>query len=836
MKTETDMLRKLLIYFAISIVFIFPLDLLAQESTRIMDYMDPGEYVVGDITVSGVKYLDTNAIVGLSGIRKYSRILVPGDLITKAVQKLWSQGLFSDVKITATEIRSDTIFLDIYLGERARISSVEYFGIKQNEVQDITDKVNLMAGSQVTDHVLSSTVSIIKDHFIEKGFLNTDVRIIQKDDPETPNSIKLNVHIDKNDRVKIDDIVFEGNKAFPDKRLRRVMKNTKKQNLNIFKASKYIEDQYEEDKESLVTFYNENGYRDFRILNDTVIDISDDRVVMAIMVDEGKQYYFGDIEWVGNSIYPKGLLSQVLNINEGDIYNQTLLNERLNYDEDAVSSLYLNNGYLFSNLMPVETDIANDSIDLEIRIHEGEQATLNRVIVKGNTRTNEHVVRRELYTRPGDLFSKDAIIRSARQVAVLGHFDPEKINPQPLMNPAEGTVDLEYPLEETANDQFEISGGWGAGMLVGTVGVRFNNFAMKNFFKPSEWKPYPSGDGQSLSIRAQSNGRIYQSYNVSFMEPWLGGKKPNSFTVSAYRSVMTNGDKRGVESRQSMIIDGVSTGLGKRLAWPDDFFSLYAELGYQRYNLDNYDYYNFLFRNGEANLMSLTTRLTRFSTAPSLIYPRRGSSFSLSLQLTPPYSLLNGKDYSDATDQEKYRWIEFHKWVFKGDYYYELFDKFVMNTRVSFGYLGSYNKDIGPSPFENFYLGGDGMTGYSFYGRDVIALRGYENGSLTPTMIKDNKRVYVGNVYSKLTFEFRYPLTLNPQATIYLLTFLEAGKSWYELKEFNPFKMHRSAGVGLRANLPMFGLLGIDWAYGFDPIPGQDVHGSQFHFVMGQQF
>lgn len=359
---------------------------------------------------------------------------------------------------------------------------------------------------------------------------------------------------------------------------------------------------------------------------------------------------------------------------------------------------------------------------------------------------------------------------------------------------------------------------------------------MKNFFKPSEWRPYPSGDGQSLSVRAQSNGRIYQSYNISFMEPWLGGKKPNSFTVSAYRSVMTNGDKKGVESRQSMIIDGVSTGLGKRLSWPDDYFSLYAELGYQKYSLTNYDYYNFLFRNGEANMLSLTTRLTRFSTAPSLIYPRRGSSFSLSLQLTPPYSLINGKDYSEATDQEKYRWIEFHKWVFKGDYYYELFDKFVMNTRVSFGYLGSYNKDIGPSPFENFYLGGDGMTGYSFYGRDVIALRGYENGSLTPTLIKDNKRVYAGNVYSKLTFEFRYPLSLNPQATIYLLTFLEAGKAWYELKEFNPFKMHRSAGFGLRANLPMFGLLGIDWAYGFDAVPGQDVAGSQFHFVMGQQF
>ncbi len=830
------MLRRFFISFAVGIFFIIPVEVWAQESTRIMNYMDPGEYVVGDITVSGVRYLDINAIVGLSGMRKYSRILVPGDVITKAIEKLWDQGLFSDVRITATSIRSDTIFLDIYLAERARISSVEYFGLKQNEVQDITEKVNLMSGSQVTDHVLSSTISIVKDHFIEKGFLNTEVRIIQKDDPVNPNSIKLNVHIDKNERVKISDIVFEGNEAFPDKRLRRVMKNTKKKNLNIFKASKYVEDQYEEDKESLVTFYNENGYRDFRILNDTIMDLTQERVVMAIMVDEGKQYHFGDIEWVGNSIYPKGLLTQVLNINEGDVYNQTLLNERLNYDEDAVSSLYLNNGYLFSSLIPVETDIENDSIDLEIRIHEGEQATLNRVIIKGNTRTNEHVVRRELYTRPGDLFSKDAIIRSARQVAVLGHFDPEKINPQPFMNPAEGTVDLEYPLEETANDQFEISGGWGAGMLVGTVGVRFNNFAMKNFFKPSEWRPYPSGDGQSLSLRAQSNGRIYQSYNISFMEPWLGGEKPNSFTVSAYRSVMTNGDKKGVESRQSMIIDGVSTGLGKRLAWPDDFFSLYAELGYQKYSLTNYDYYNFLFRNGEANLMTLTTRLTRFSTAPSLIYPRRGSSFSLSLQLTPPYSLINGKDYSDATDQEKYRWIEFHKWVFKGDYYYELFDKFVMNTRVSFGYLGNYNKDIGPSPFENFYLGGDGMTGYSFYGRDVIALRGYENGSLTPTLIKDNKRVYAGNVYSKLTFEFRYPLTLNPQATIYLLTFLEAGKAWYELKEFNPFKMHRSAGFGLRANLPMFGLLGIDWAYGFDPVPGQDVAGSQFHFVMGQQF
>ena len=836
MKMRINMFKKYLILLISGFAFLSQTDISAQQDIKIMDYDDPLEYVVGDITVSGVKYLDINAIIGLSGIRKYSRILVPGDAITNAVRKLWAQGLFSDVKIRATEIRSDTIFLDIYLGERSRISSVEFFGIKKSEIEDITEKVNLMGGSQVTDHILSNTKAIIRDHFVEKGFLNVKTRIVQKADPSSPNNIRLNIHVDKNERVKISDIVFEGNEAFSDRRLRRVMKNTKKKNLNIFKASKYVGDQFEEDKESLVAFYNENGYRDFRVINDTVLVESEDRVVLALMVDEGDQYYFGDINWVGNSIYPREFLGSVLNITRGDVYDQTLLNDRLNVDEDAVSSLYLNNGYLFSSLVPVETDISNDSIDIEVRIQEGEQARLNKVIIKGNTRTNEHVVRRELKTLPGDLFSKDAIIRSARQIGVLGHFDPEKINPMPLMNPGEGTVDLEYALEERANDQFEISGGWGAGMLVGTVGVRFNNFAVKNFFKPEHWRPYPSGDGQSLSIRAQSNGRVYQSYNISFVEPWLGGKKPNTFSVSAYRSLMTNGEKKGAESRQSMIMDGATIGLGKRLEWPDDFFSLYAELSYQRFNMNNYNQFNFLFRNGVSNLLSLTTRLTRFSSGPNLIYPRRGSTFNLSLQLTPPYSIISGKDFTNTTDQEKYKWIEFHKWIFKGEYYYELFEKFVLAPRFAFGYLGHYNSSIGPSPFENFYVGGDGMTGYSFVGRDVIALRGYENGSLTPYVSSNGSTVPSGNVYTKLTFEMRYPLSLNPQATIYGLVFLEAGNAWYELKEFNPFDMHRSAGVGLRANLPMFGLLGIDWAYGFDPVPGRDVHGHQFHFVMGQQF
>lgn len=830
---KVDMLMRVLRILLIMILVLPGQRVMSQDMNNIIDYTYPDEYVIGDVTVSGVKYLDQNAIIGLSGLRKNSRIFVPGDKVTEAVEKLWGQGLFSDVRISVKSIRSDTIELDIYLSERPRISSVQYFGMKKTETDDITEKISLLSGTQVTDHVLNNTRKKIIDHFMEKGFLNCNVRIVQKDDPDQSNNIILNIHVDKNDRIKISEIYFEGNHIYTTERLRRVMKNTKKKNWNIFKSSKYIVDKFDEDKESLITFYNDNGYRDFGILKDSVFTTEVDRVAMIIKVDEGSQYYFRDIDFVGNSIYPKEYLLRVLNIAPGEVYNTNLLYERLQTDEDAVSSLYLDHGYLFSNLSPVETTIENDSVDVEVRIFEGDPANLNNVIIKGNNRTNEHVVRRELYTLPGDLFSKDMIMRSARQVAVLGHFDPEKISPMPIPNSTTGSVDLEYNLEEKANDQFEISGGWGAGMLVGTVGVRFNNFAMKNFFKGSEWRPYPSGDGQSLSVRAQSNGRIYQSYNLSFIEPWLGGKKPNTFSASIHRSLMTNGQKKGEDARQSMTIDGVTIGLGKRLEWPDDYFSLFTEVSYQKYNMNNYQQYSYLFQNGIANLLSVTGRITRFSAGPNQIYPMRGSTFNLSLQITPPYSIISGRDFTDAPDEEKYKWIEFHKWVFKGDYYYNVYDKFVFNTRVAFGYLGHYNNSIGPSPFENFYVGGDGMTGYSFYGRDVISMRGYDNGSLT-AMNPDG--ISSGNVYSKLTFELRYPFTLNPQATIFGLVFLEAGNSWYEFNEFNPFKMHRSAGVGLRANLPMFGLLGVDWAYGFDPVPGRDVHGHQFHFVMGQQF
>jgi outer membrane protein insertion porin family len=809
----------------------------AQETKGIIDYLNPGDYIIDSISVSGIKHLDINALIGLSGLKVGQEITLPGEAVTSSVKKLWEQGLFSDIRVSIIRTRGDSIALDIFLQERPRLSSLKIEGIKNSESTDLIEKIALPNGSQITAFILNNTERIIKDHFVEKGFLNTSVEFIQKDDPDRPNNIILTIKVDKQSKVRIGEIVFSGNNDFDASKLRHQMKGTKVKNWNFFRSSKYIASKFDEDKEKLKTFYNDNGYKDFSIISDSVYPFSKGYIGLKINIEEGKQYFLRKVDWVGNSIYPTQLLDQALNIKKGTVYNQSLLDKRLNIDEDAVSSLYLDYGYLFSKLIPVEAKIEKDSIDLEVRIFEGDQAYLNNIIISGNTRTNEHVARRELYTLPGDLFSKDAIIRSVRQIGVLGHFDPEKINPVPVPDPASGTVDILYPLEERANDQFEISGGWGAGMLVGTVGVRFNNFSMRHFFSLKDWRPYPSGDGQSLSIRVQSNGKIYQSYNISFVEPWLGGKKPNTFNVSIYRSLMTNGQKKGTDGRQSMIVDGASIGLGKRLEWPDDFFSLYEELSYQRYVLDDYQQYSFLFQNGTSNLLSLTTRITRFSTSPNLIYPRKGSQFSLSLQLTPPYTAINKKDMSDAPDEVKYQWIEFHKWVFKADYYTPLSknEKLVLNTKFAFGYLGFYNPDIGPSPFENFSLGGDGMTGYSLYGREVIALRGYTNGSLTP---KDaSTGAASGNLYTKLTFELRYPVSLNPQATIYGLLFLESGKAWQQLNQFNPFGMYRSAGVGVRANLPMFGLLGIDWGYGFTPVPGNpSASGSQFHFVIGQQF
>ena len=841
-------INKLRRIFIVISVALLSLALNAQEKAKIVDFMSSEDYIVGGVTITGVRFLDANALIGISGLKVGEAVTIPGDAITTAEKKLWQQGLFSDVRISITKVQSDTVFLDINLLERPRISSVKLNGLKTSEKTDLNKKINLPIGSQVTAFLLNTAQKIIKDHFVEKGFLNTEVTFVQKDDPDQPNNVILSINVDKKQKVKIANITFVGNEYFTESKLRSKLKSTKVKNLNFFRASKFIKDKFTEDKGKLTTFYNDNGFKDFTILSDSLYPVSENRVGLKIKIDEGQQYFLRNVKWVGNSVYKKEDLERTFNVKKGAVYNQSLIDDRLNGSagaQDAVSNLYQDFGYLFSRLTPVEAKIDHDSIDLEIRIYEGDQAYLNNVLITGNTRTNEHIARRELYTLPGDLFSKSKIIRSIRQLGVLGHFDPEKISPTPQPDMTNGTVDLLYKLEEKANDQFEISGGWGAGMLVGTIGVRFNNFAMRNFFKLKEWHPYPSGDGQSVSLRAQSNGRIYSSYNISFVEPWLGGKNPNTFSVSLYRSIMTNGKKVGEDGRQSMIITGTSIGLGKRLAWPDDWFSLYGELNYQRYNLNNYTVYSFLFDNGVSNLFSVTTKLMRFSTGPNLIYPLNGSSFTLSLQATPPYSLISGQDMKGASDQVKYRWIEFHKWTFKAEYFYPLTknkNAMVLYTRFNFGYLGYYNKDIGPSPFENFSVGGDGMTGYSFYGRDMIKLRGYGSGAngvgaLTP--VDPIKGAPSGNVYSKLTVELRYPVSLNPQATIYILTFLEAGKAWYQLNEYNPFKMNRAAGIGVRANLPMFGLLGVDWGYGFDPVNQSlypNANHSQFQFTIGQEF
>ena len=562
-------------FVAIFLAFL-SLSMNAQEKQKIVDYMTVEDYIIGGVSVTGVRFLDTNALIGISGLRIGQTVSIPGDAVTTAEQKLWQQGLFSDVRISISKTLSDTVYLDINLQERPRISSIKLNGLKSSETTDLNKKINLPIGSQVTPYLLNTAEKIIKDHFIEKGFLNTQVTFVQKDDSDQPNNVILNINVDKKEKVKIANITFVGNEFFRSSMLRRKLKSTKVKNLNFLRASKFINDKFIEDKQKLTTFYNDNGFKDFTIISDSLYTVSENRVGLRIKIDEGKQYFLRNVEFVGNSVYKKEDLKKVFNVDKGSVYNQSLIDDRLNGSagaQDAVSNLYQDHGYLFSRLTPVEAKIDNDSIDLEIRIYEGDQAYLNNVLITGNTRTNEHVARRELYTLPGDLFSKTNIIRSIRQLGVLGHFDPEKIKPDPLPDITNGTVDLLYKLEEKANDQFEVSGGWGAGMLVGTIGVRFNNVAIRNFLKPSEWKPYPSGDGQSISIRAQSNGRIYSSYNISFVEPWLGGKNPNTFSVSLYRSIMTNGTKKGGDGYQSMIIDGASIGLGKRLAWPDDYFS-----------------------------------------------------------------------------------------------------------------------------------------------------------------------------------------------------------------------------------------------------------------------
>lgn len=840
---------------------------LPNDSVPEIYYSSPQRYTIEDITVSGIKHYEASLLINISGLAVGQEISIPGDDITNAIKKFWRHGLFSDVTISATKRVGSKIWLNINLTERPRLSLINYHGMKKSEREDIEGSIGMIKGSQVTPNLINRTRQIITAHFVEKGFHNVEVNIVQRDDIANENQLIIDIYVDKKEKVRIDNLYIAGNEVLSYNKINRSMKKTNgKKIINFFRTKKFIDEEYKNDKQTLIAKYNELGYRDAIIVADSVAPGElENTVDVYLSVEEGRKYYFGDFNWVGNTKFPSDQLEFQMRIKSGDVYNQALLNERLESDEDAVGSLYSDNGYLFYNLQPVEVAIVADSlINLEMRIQEGPQATLSNVAIRGNTKTNEQVARRELRVKPGQLFSKSALMRSVRELSQLGHFDPETLgqNLEVIPNAEDATVDLIFNVDEKANDQIELSGGWGAGMFVGTLGLSFNNFSIQNFFDKESWKPLPSGDGQTLSLRAQTNGKYYQNYSISFREPWLGGKRPNSLSVSAYRSIQTGvsnnygyyGSGSGYNPYNSygsgygsgygnqyptyddskhLNVTGVSIGFGKRLSWPDDYFMLYEELSFQHYDILNW--YFLGFETGKSNILSLTSTLTR-SSIDNPIYTRRGSKFSVSLQLTPPYSMFNDLDYNDATDAEKYKFIEYHKWKFSAQSFTPLSNdaKLVLMSRAEYGFLGSYNKDA-QSPFERFNLGGDGLSGYNLYGSETIGLRGYENGSLT---YYDKYNQSAGNIYTRLTMELRYPLMLETSSTIYALAFVEAGRSWGDFKDFNPFELKRAAGAGVRIFLPMFGMMGIDWAYGFDQAErlATGSNGSQFHFIIGQQF
>lgn len=827
---------------------------LPNDSVPEVYYSSPQKYTIAGITVSGIKQYEPSILISLSGLQVGQEISIPGDEITASIKKFWRHGLFSDVKISATKRVGSKIWLNIALTERPRLSLINYHGLKKGEKEELEDMIGMIRGSQITPNLINRTEQIITSHFVEKGFGNTEVDIVQRDDPANENQLIIDIYVDKKEKVRIDNLYISGNEVFNYRKMNRSMKKTNaKYWINIFRTKKYIEEEYDNDKMALIQKYNEKGYRDAIIVTDSVVPGKKENTVdIYLGIEEGGQYYFGNFGWIGNTKFPSEQLQFQLRIEPGDVYNQTLLSERVETDEDAVTSLYTDNGYLFCSLNPVEVAIVDDSlINLEMRIQEGPQATLNSIAIKGNTKTNEKVARRELRIKPGQLYNKTALVRSIRELSQLGHFDPETLGNNLDISPNfdDATVDLTFNVDEKANDQIELSGGWGAGMFVGTLGLSFNNFSIQNLFNKREWNSFlPSGDGQSLSLRAQTNGKYYQNYSVSFTEPWLGGKRPTSLSVSAYYSVQTGTSSSSYYSSyynsnssyystnyddsKHINVFGASVGLGKRLSWPDDYFSLYEELAYQHYDLKNW--YFLGFQNGESNVLSLKTSITR-SSIDNPIYTRRGSYLSLSLQLTPPYSMFNDINYNDASDKVKYKFIEYHKWKFKAQSFTPLSNdaKLILMARAEYGFLGYYNEDA-KSPFEKFSLGGDGLSGYSLYGTETIGLRGYEDGSLT---YYNDDGESDANIYSRLTMELRYPLLLEPSSTIYALAFVEAGRSWGEFKDFHPFELKRSAGVGVRIYLPMFGMLGFDWGYGFDAAEtGTGANGSQLHFIIGQSF
>ena len=835
----------------------------------------PKTYKLAGLSVTGIDGYEDYVLTGISGLSVGQELEVPGTAITDAVKRYWKHGLFSDVSISADSIVGDNIYLKIHLAPRPRISTINYNGLKKTEREDMEKKLGLVKGGQITPNMIDRAKILAKKYFEDKGYKNAEVFIRQRDDVAAKNQVILDIDVDKKEKLKVRTITIDGDNQLGDKKIKGSFLSkgafTKTHEAgklaNILKSKKFTPERWAEDKKNLITKYNEYGFRDAMITKDSVWNVDPKHVDIYVKVDEGKKYYIRNIKWVGNTVYSTDYLSRLLDMKKGDVYNQTYLNKRLSQDEDAVGNAYWNNGYLFYNLQPTEVNIVGDSIDLEMRITEGQQAHINRVKINGNDRLYENVVRRELRTKPGDLFSKEALQRSARELASMGHFDPEAINPVPEPNYEDGTVDINYNLKQKSNDQVELSLGWGQTGVIGRVGLKLNNFSMANLFRRNREHRgiMPIGDGETLSLGAQTNGTYYQSYNAQYSTNWLGGKRPIQFSVGMSYSKQTdvssnyynsgymnnynnyrygygnynyNSYENYYDPDKYVKLLSVYAGWGKRLSWPDDYFTLSLQLQYQRYMLRNWRY--FIMSNGSANNLNLNIALNRTSTDNQL-FPRRGSDFSVSLTITPPWSKWDHKDYAHlATDrnsptysqeqQEKYRWVEYHKWKFKARTFTALTSGqkcFVLMTRVEFGLLGSYNKNK-KSPFETYYMGGDGMSGYSTgYAEETIGLRGYENGSLTPYGAE-------GYAYSRMSLELRYPFLLG-NTTIYGLGFVEAGNAWTETSKFNPFDMKRSAGLGVRIFLPMVGMMGIDWAYGFDKVFGTKG-GSQFHFILGQEF
>ena len=830
---------------------------------------------IGALNVSGVEGYESYMLTSISGLSVGQEISVPGNEITEAVKKYWRHGLFSDVKIAADSIVGDSIYLHIYLKTRPRVSQINYTGLKKkSEREDLEQKLGLLKGSQVTPNMLARAKTIAQKYFEDKGFSNAEINITQRDDVTEKNHVILDIDVDKKEKTKVHRMYFEGNKALTDKKIKgglfgggALKKLHEVNKFNSFlKGKKFTPERFSEDKQNLIEKYNELGYRDAVILKDSVVKYDDKHVDIYFKLYEGQKYYIRNITWVGNTVYTTDYLSTILGMKKGDVYNQKLLNKRLREDEDAVGNAYWNTGYLFYDLQPVEVNVVGDSIDLEMRIQEGPQAHISHVRITGNTKLYEKVVRRELRTKPGDLFSKDALMRSAREIASMGHFDQEKVNPDVKPNYEDGTVDINWDLEQKSNDQVEFSLGWGQTGVIGKIGLKLNNFSMANLFRKKGERRgiMPVGDGETLSLSAQTNGTYYQAYNASYSTAWFGGKRPIQFSVGVFYSKQTDVNSNyyntnwqnsyyqyyyGYGSNFSNYENyydpdkyvqmlGASIGWGKRLRWPDDYFQLSLTLAYTRYMLRNWNY--FIVKNGNCNNVNLSIALARNST-DNQIFPRRGSEFTLSLTLTPPWSSFFNKDYKNlatnpyASDyseqqQEKYRWIEYHKWKFKSRTFTSLTNGqkcLVLMTRAEFGILGHYNK-YNKSPFETYYMGGDGMSGYSSsYAEETIGLRGYENGSLTPSG-------YEGYAYDRFSVELRYPFLLG-NTTIFGMGFVEAGNAWADATDFNPFDMKRSAGLGLRIYLPMVGLMGLDWAYGFDNVFGKKG-GSNFHFILGQEF